>query len=344
MKIAITTSGGDAPGLNAVIRAVTTAGRRRGHEVFGIRNGFEGLLRDGEMVELDEPAVVGIEREGGTILGAASSGNPFGTGTLDDLVEALRSHGVEAVVMVGGDGTMGIARMLHDAGIRVVGVPKTIDRDIVGTWTTFGFDTAVETATEALDKLHTTARSHGRLMVVEVMGRDTGWIALYAGIAGGAHMIAIPEIPYDADVFAEHIRRRERQGAQYHILVAAEGARARGGEPLRRERTGRYGGIAEVLAAELQDRTGKTARALSLGHLLRGGAPTVFDRVLGLRLGSAAISFLDRGESGIMIGFRPPGFTAVPLHEVAGRIKRVGPDAHELTTARNLGISFGDGA
>lgn len=342
MKIAITTSGGDAPGLNAVIRAVTTAGRRRGHEVHGIRFGFDGLLRKGELLELREEDVRGIEREGGTILGAASGGDPFGGGSIDDLVRALRDRGIDALVMVGGDGTMGIAQALHAAGLRVVGVPKTIDRDVPGTWTTFGFDTAVETATEALDKLHTTARSHGRLMVVEVMGRDSGWIALYAGIGGGAHMIALPEIPYDAEAFAEHIRERERRGEQYHILVAAEGARSRGGEPLRRERTGQYGGIAEVLAAELQARTGKTARALSLGHLLRGGRPTVFDRVLGLRMGSAAVSFLDRGESGVMIAFRPPGFTAVPLSEVAGRIERVGPDAHELQTARNLGISFGE--
>ncbi len=174
------------------------------------------------------------------------------------------------------------------------------------------------------------------------MGRDTGWIALYAGIGGGAHMIAIPEIPYEAEAFAEHIRSRERRGERYHIMVAAEGARPRGGEPLRRERTGQYGGVAEALAADLQARTGKTARALSLGHLLRGGVPTVFDRVLGLRMGSAAVTCLDQGESGVMIGFRPPGFAPVPLSDVAGRIERVGPDAHELRTARNLGISFGE--
>ncbi len=342
MRIAISTSGGDAPGLNAVIRAVTTAGRRRGHQVFGIRFGFDGLLKHGELLELHESDVLGIEREGGTILGAASSGDPFGGGTIDDLIAALREREIDALVMVGGDGTMGIAQQLHEAGLRVVGVPKTIDRDVPGTWTTFGFDTAVDTATEALDKLHTTARSHERLMVVEVMGRDTGWIALHAGIGGGAHMIAIPEIPYDIEVFAQHILDRERAGQNYHIMVVAEGARPQGGEPHRQERTGKYGGIAEVLAAELQERTGKTARALSLGHLLRGGRPTVFDRVLGLRMGSAAISFLDRGESGVMIGFRPPGFRAVPLDEVAGRIERVGPEAHEIQTARNLGISFGE--
>ncbi|NLG63827.1 MAG: 6-phosphofructokinase, partial [Candidatus Cloacimonetes bacterium] len=244
-------------------------------------------------------------------------------------------------IMVGGDGTMQIADEVARTGLRVIGVPKTIDRDVVGTWTTFGFDTAVANATDAIDKLHTTAEAHQRLFTVEVMGRDTGWIALYSGISGGAHMIAIPEFPYDIDVFARHIQRREEDGHRYHILVCSEGARPKGGEAVKSERTGRYSGIAEQLAAELSERTGKESRSVALGHVIRGGAPTTFDRVLGLRFGSAAVSALSRGESGVMVAFNPPGFRSIPLSEVANRIARVTPDEHALATARNLGISFG---
>jgi len=234
-----------------------------------------------------------------------------------------------------------VAHEVAQMGIRVIGVPKTIDRDVVGTWTTFGFDTAISNATEAIDKLHTTAEAHQRLFAVEVMGRDTGWIALFSGIGGGAHMIAIPEFPYDLDIFAEHIRRREALGLHYHILVCSEGARPIGGEAVRSERTGRYSGIAEQLAADLSERTAKETRSVALGHVIRGGAPNVFDRVLGLRFGSAAVSALDRGETGVMVAFNPPGFTSVPLSEVANRINYVAPDEHALATARNLGISFG---
>ncbi len=342
MRIAISTSGGDAPGLNAVIRAATMAAHERGHQMFGLREGFRVLLEEGTVEMLDHRNTEGIERLGGTILGAASGGDPFQNGrSVQDVVEALERQGIDALIMVGGDGTMQIADEVARTGIRVVGVPKTIDRDVVGTWTTFGFETAVANATDAIDKLHTTAEAHQRLFTVEVMGRDTGWIALYAGIGGGAHMIAIPEFPYDIDVFAEHIRRREANGSRYHLLVCSEGARSTGGETVKSERTGRYSGIGEQLAAELAHRTGKEARSVALGHVIRGGAPTVFDRVLGLRFGSAAVSALSRGESGVMVAFSPPGFRSLPLSEVANRTNRVTPDEHALATARNLGISFG---
>lgn len=340
MRIAISTSGGDAPGLNAVIRAATTAAQARGHEMFGLREGFRVLLEEDRIEQLDEKRTNGIERLGGTILGAASGGNPFTNG-VGEVVSALERHGIDALIMVGGDGTMQIADQVAGTGLRVVGVPKTIDRDVEGTWTTFGFDTAVANATDAIDKLHTTAEAHQRLFTVEVMGRDSGWIALFAGIAGGAHMIAMPEFPFDVQVFADHIGRREADGSRYHILVCSEGARPRGGETVRSERTGRYSGIAEQLATDLSALTGKEARSVSLGHVIRGGAPNVFDRVLGLRFGSAAVSALDRGETGIMVAFNPPGFTSVPLSEVANRLKLVSDDEPGLATARNLGISFG---
>jgi 6-phosphofructokinase 1 len=343
MKIAISTSGGDAPGLNSVIAAVTRSARNRGHEVVGLRRGFSTLLAGEPPLVLTEKMVDGIERTGGTILGAESRGDPF-TGdpdALTRLVAILRRNGVDALIMAGGDGTMAIAKKVHDAGMPVVGVPKTIDRDVAETLTTFGHDTAAATATEALDRLHSTTASHDRLMVVEVMGRDSGWLALYTAIAGGACGVALPEFPYMPEAFAEHIRRREERGYAYHILVCAEGARPAGGEGAHHGRTGRYGGIGEQLAAELERITGKEARSMSLGHLLRGGPPTVNDRVLGMRFGSAAVSAIDSGESGVMIAYVPPGFRSVPLERVVGRVQTVSMDTHEIRTAINMGISLG---
>jgi ATP-dependent phosphofructokinase / diphosphate-dependent phosphofructokinase len=343
MKIAITTSGGDAPGLNAVVYSATIAARRCGHEMVGIRKGFAGLLDRDEVVPLDEDVVEGIQRTGGTILGAQSSGRPFG-GEKDGLamlVAALRRHGIEGLIMAGGDGTMGIAHQIAQVGFVVVGVPKTIDRDVVGTYTTFGFDTAVATATEAIDRIHSTAESHSRILVVEVMGRDAGWIALYAGMGGGASAVALPEFPYDADVFARHIAQREAAGKSYHILVCAEGARPMGGDFARSERTGRLGGAGERIAAELERLTGKETRSISLGHMLRGGAPTARDRLLGLRFGSAAVSALNRGATDVMIGYDPPGFVEMPLSYVAGKNNLVSANSPELRTAANLGICFG---
>jgi ATP-dependent phosphofructokinase / diphosphate-dependent phosphofructokinase len=344
LKIAISTSGGDAPGLNAVIRAATTAALGRGHTVVGLRNGFESLLTGGEPLVLDDNNVEGIERSGGTILGAASSGKPFGEDPdagLETVIAAIRRHGIDAMIMAGGDGTSQVAYTMHKAGIRVVVVPKTIDRDVPVTDVSFGFWSAVQAAVEALDRLHTTTASHDRLMVVEVMGRDSGWLALYSGIAGGACGIALPEIPYSVDVFAAHILERESRGRRYHIVVCAEGAVEAGGDHSFSERTGKYTGQAERLASRLAELTGKESRSISLGHLLRGGAPSVFDRVLGVRFGSAAVSALDRGESGVMIAFNPPGFRSVPLESVVGRTSRVTEDVHEIRTALNMGISFG---
>jgi ATP-dependent phosphofructokinase / diphosphate-dependent phosphofructokinase len=343
MHIAMTTSGGDAPGLNAVIKGATTAAITRGHTISGLERGFQRLMKEDVLVPLTRDRVDGIERTGGTILGAASDGNPFsGSNGADLLIEKFEKHGIDALIIAGGDGSMGIAKMLSDQGVRVVGVPKTIDRDVSCTWTTFGFDSAVNTATEALDRLHTTTASHDRLMVIEVMGRDAGWIALYAGIGGGAHMIALPEVPYYLDVYARHIAQREQNGARYHMLVASEGARPAGGDTEVSDRTGRYGGIGERLAADLHEATGKEARSIALGHLLRGGAPTTFDRVLGVRFGSAAVSALHRGEAGVMVSFQPPAMVTVPLTEVVGRRHLVSVHTHELQTALNMGISFGN--
>jgi 6-phosphofructokinase 1 len=343
MRIALTTTGGDAPGLNAVICSATRTALSLDHEIFGIRNGFAGLLENNELIPLDERAVEGIDRTGGTILGAASSGVPFGAEGrgVSHLVQALKRFEIDALIMVGGDGTMRIAHEVATAGIRVVAVPKTIDRDVVGTYSTFGFDTAVSTATEAIDRLHTTAASHNRLMVVEVMGRDTGWIALYAGIGGGAAAIALPEFPYNIEIFASHIRRREAARKHYHILVCAEGARPAGGDVTMHGRTGRLGGVAEYLAAKLQEVTGKESRALSLGHLLRGGPPVTSDRLLGLRFGAAAVGTLERGFTDCMVAYQPPGFTELPLADVAGRINCLTAETPELRTASGLGISLG---
>jgi ATP-dependent phosphofructokinase / diphosphate-dependent phosphofructokinase len=344
VRIAISTSGGDAPGLNAVIRGATISAINRGHEIFGIRYGFNGLLVDDELIPLTEKEVDGIERRAGTILGAASKGSPFDKEgkTLGALEEALKRHEIDALIIVGGDGSMQIANLLAKSGLRVVGVPKTIDRDVVHTSTTFGFDSAVNVATEALDKLHLTAESHDRLMVVEVMGRDTGWIALHAGIAGGAHMIALPEFPYDVRVFADHILGREKKGYRYHIMVCAEGAKPIGQDDAQvHARTGRYGGVAEVLAAEIAELTGTDSRSISLGHLLRGGTPTTFDRQLGLRFGSAAVSALVRGEEGVMVAFRANTFHMVPIWAVAGKVNRVNDETPEFQTAQNFDICFG---
>lgn len=342
MRIAITTSGGDAPALNAVIRAATCAGIESGHEMFGIRNGFTGLLRDDEAHAMSLEGVRDIDRAGGTILGAQSGGDPFkDPDALDRILARLRRHRIDALVMAGGDGTMGIAHRIAQCGVRVVGVPKTIDRDVCHTYKTFGFDTAVQTASDAISRIHSTANSHDRLMVVEVMGRDAGWVALFAGLGGGAHLIAIPEVEYRIEDFAAHIRAREARGERYHILVCAEGARPLGGDASTCRRTGRYGGVAEMIARDLGEATGKEARAMSLAHLLRGGPPVVSDQILGLRFGAAAIRALNDGARDAMISFQPPHFVPVPLADIAGRTNCVALDAPEIETALQIGINLG---
>jgi 6-phosphofructokinase 1 len=359
-KIAISTGGGDAPGLNAVIRAVVMASRQRGWECWGIRDGYDGLLApaaypDGGVLKLLPTAVTGIGHLGGTILGTTNHGNPLryprraADGSeveedrLDQLVECFAAQGFDALVAVGGDGSLEIANALAQRGLRVVGVPKTIDNDLDRTFMTFGFDSAVSFATECLDRLHTTATSHRRIMVVEVMGRYAGWIALHAGMAGNAHVILIPEIPYDLAKVAEHIKARDARGRYETLVVVAEGAMPRGGEASYQEGDShRLGGIGAKVADELEGRTAKQARCVVLGHPLRGGTPTSFDRLVALRFGAAAVRALDEGRSAVMVSLAPPTVRYEPLGEVVRRMKRVPLDSDTVRTARDVGISFGD--
>jgi phosphofructokinase-like protein len=359
MKIAISTGGGDAPGLNAVIRAAVLGALHRQFEVYGIRRGFGGLLEDGQAVSLGRDQVRGITHLGGTILGTTNRGNPFRwpqrqpDGSLkevdrsDELIEKFRAQGFDALIMVGGDGSLRIAYDLFRKGLPVVGVPKTIDNDVGGTVITFGYDTAVSTATDAIDKVHSTAESHERVMVVEVMGRYAGWIALNAGLAGSADVILIPEIPYDIQAVCAKIREREAEGRRFSIVVVAEGAVPRGGAPVVKERAGvgtveRLGGVGERLAAEIADLTGKETRSITLGHLQRGGTPTTFDRLTALRFGAAAVRAVAEGRFGQMVALDPPNIKLVPLREALAEPKRVPLDSDSLQTARELGICLGE--
>jgi phosphofructokinase-like protein len=373
LRVAISTGGGDAPGLNAVIRAVVLSAFQRGWETFGIHRGYEGLLVKEERAGMDRrqtdtpPGLMplgpnevrGITHLGGTILGTTNQGNPFewttrgpdGSVRIEDrsgeVLGAFRAHGLDALVAIGGEGSLGIACHLYRKGLPVVGVPKTIDNDVVGTESTFGFDTAVATATDALDKIHTTAESHDRVFVVELMGRYSGWIALHSGLSGSADVILIPEIPYDIDKVCEKILERERRGRRFSIVVAAEGARPRGGsrvfvEPAAPGRRERLGGIAEEVAREIQVRTGKETRSLVLGHLQRGGSPTTFDRMLALRFGSAAVRAIGDGDFGCAVVYTPPTVSRLPLSDIMGKTKLVPLDSGVIMTARNLGISLGD--
>lgn len=361
-KIAINTGGGDAPGLNAVIRAAVLASLNRGWEVHGVENGYGGLLEgaDGELVALGRDEVRGITHQGGTILGTTNRGNPFdwppagagpdagGRDRSDELLRSFRARGLDALIAIGGDGSMRIARDLAEKGLPVVGVPKTIDNDLAATNLTFGFLTAVETATDAIDKIHSTAESHQRVMVVEVMGRHTGWIALYSGLAGTADVVLIPEIPYDVESVCGKIRQRERHGRRFSIVCVAEGAHPVGGEAVTKtvrrggsEET-RLGGIGRQVAAEIADHTGKETRSLVLGHLQRGGRPNSHDRLLALRFGTAAVSCAADGHFGCMVGLSDDDVTAVPLRRALEERKSVDPDGELVETARALGISFGE--
>ena len=362
-KIAISTGGGDAPGLNAVIRAVVLSAIKRGWKVAGIRDGYNGLLMpddypDGGLVHLTRASVAGITHLGGTMLGTTNRGNPlrFPTprpdGTVaevdrcDELVRRFGEEGLEALVTVGGDGSLSIGYALSQKGLQVVGVPKTIDNDLDRTLMTFGFDTAVSFATECLDRLHTTATSHRRIMVVEVMGRYAGWIALHAGLAGNADVILIPEIPYHIDKVAEAVFERERKGRNYTIVVVAEGALPVGGEISVTHREAgqpeRLGGIGAKVAHELEQRTGKETRTVVLGHLLRGGSPTSFDRLVALRFGAAAVRAIETGLTAVMVSLQPPLVRYVSLGEAVQRLKKVPLEGDTIETARDLGICFGD--
>ena len=355
-RIGLLTGGGDAPGLNAVIRAVVKSAVRSECECIGLENSFDGLMAPGRSRPLSFRDVTGIERQGGTILGTTNRGNPFAYpaaagGDAEDYsnrcLDTFKALGLDALIVVGGDGTLAIAHEFHKLGMPVVGVPKTIDNDIVGTNSTFGFDTAVSFAMEAVDRLHTTAAAHSRIMVVEVMGRHTGWIALYAGVAGGADVVLIPEIPFDPQSVAEVILEREGLGAHSSIVVVAEGARAQGGDVSVVDAGGdgqqqRLGGIGVTVARELETLTRKEARSVVLGHLQRGGTPTSFDRVLATRFGGKAFELAHRSVFGVMVANRPPNLIALPLADVVGRTKSVPLDLDLVQTARALGISFGD--
>ncbi len=358
-RIAISTGGGDAPGLNAVIRAVVLSAVNRGWEVYGIRKGYGGLLGEDEIVRLDSQSVRGITHVGGTILGTTNRGNPFEwpvedeggvvkvIDRSDEVIEAFRQHEFDAMVAIGGDGSLHIANELWKKGLPVVGVPKTIDNDLAATQVTFGFHTAVQTASEALDKLHSTAESHERVMVVELMGRHTGWIALFAGVSATADVILIPELPYDIEKVCDKIHDRDASGRLFSIVVAAEGAKPKEGsasfaEEAKPGAEARYGGIAERVAREISERTGKETRSLVLGHLQRGGSPIAYDRLVALRFGAAAARYVADGAYGTMVALDPPGVRAVPLVEATRRTKSVPLDSDVVTTARDLGISFGD--
>jgi phosphofructokinase-like protein len=362
-RIAICTGGGDAPGLNAVIRAVTVAAHNRDWEVYGIRDGFNGLLMpeqyvEGGLVRLTPERVKGITSLGGTIIGTTNRGNPLHypvkgldgqiteVDRSDELIRNFQMHQIDALISVGGDGSMTIANELAKKGLWVVGVPKTIDNDLEQTVITFGFDTATAFATECLDRLHSTAASHRRVIVVEVMGRYAGWIALETGISGSADVVLIPEIPYDLKIVAEKIHQLEEAGNNYCIVVVAEGALPKGGEVTVTEhevgRAERLGGVGEKVAAQLEELTGKETRVVVLGHLLRGGSPTRFDRQIALRFGAAAVRALEQGRRNVLVALDPPTVKYVPLEDSIRRMKLVPLHSDLMMTARDLGICFGD--
>lgn len=359
MRIALSTGGGDAPGLNAVIRASVLSAVHRGWDVVGIRRGFAGLLGDDQVIPLNAESVRGIGHLGGTILRTTNRGNPFhypvndadGNQTFadrsDELLQAAREGGIDAVISIGGDGSLGIAQKLCDKGMKIIGVPKTIDNDVSGTVTTFGFDTAVNTAVEAIDKLHTTAESHDRVIVMEVMGRHSGFIALHSGLAGTADVILIPEIPYDIGKVCEKVMARHNAGRHFSIIVVAEGACAVGQEPRTRGKSlageaPRLGGVAEEIAEQVQVQTGKECRSLVLGHLQRGGQPTSYDRLLATRFGGAAVEAVAAKKWGYMVALQTPHIVCIPIAEALREPKRVDLSHDTVRTARSLGISFGD--
>ena len=363
-RIAINTGGGDAPGLNAVIRAVALSALNRGWEVLGIRRGYEGLLEDGPggLVKLDRNGVRGIGHLGGTILGTTNRGDPFHypiekdgvkvpTDVSGRLVARFAELGLEALVALGGDGSMSIARKLMERGLpRVIGVPKTIDNDLRGTDVTVGFATAVATATEALDRLHSTAQSHERVFVVEVMGRHAGWIALHAGLSGGADLILIPEIPYRFDSICEKIAERYRRGRNFAIPWVAEAASEHGGEATYKLGKDAFkehavlGGVGERLARRIESATGHEARSVVLGHLQRGGSPVSPDRLLAQRMGAASVRYLAETNQSGLVAQVGNDLRLIPFDQVVGGIRNVDLDNDLILTGRDLGIGFGDEA
>lgn len=361
-RIAINTGGGDAPGLNSVIRSVALSALNRGWEVLGIRRGYQGLIDEspGGVIQLDRERIRGIFHQGGTILGTTNRGDPFrypleqggqkvASDVSDRVVRRARALGIEALVALGGDGSMRIASALLARGMpRIIGVPKTIDNDLRGTNVTFGFATAVDTTTAALDNLHSTAQAHGRVMIVEVMGRDAGWIALHAGIAGGADVILLPEIPYDLDRICAKLHERYQRGSEFAIVVVSEGAREVGAEPLYKLAKDQFsehamlGGIGAVLAQRLHERSGYETRAVVLGHLQRGGSPNSFDRLLAQRMGCAAVRHIADGNASGMVAQVAGEIVLVPFDQVVLGTRSVDVASDTVQTARDIGICLGD--
>jgi phosphofructokinase-like protein len=358
-KIGVLTGGGDCPGLNAVIRAVVKTAINEYHwDVLGIEDGFEGLIQPGKVRLLSIADVRGILPRGGTILGTTNRANPFeykvktekgieNFDVSDAVIRYAQILGLDALITIGGDGSLRIAYELIQKGLNVVGVPKTIDNDLLKTAVTFGFDTALNTAMQALDKLHTTAESHHRVIVLEVMGRDAGWIALEAGIAGGADVILIPEIPYDILAVREKIEARNQRGAKFSIVVVAEGAKPQGGQAIYQDfqeigSAQRLGGIGEVFARQLRDCSDVEVRVTVLGHLQRGGSPSAFDRLLGSRFGTMAVHLVAQGKFGYMVALENDHITAVPIAEAVARQKFVPLDSDIIQTAFGLDINLGN--
>jgi len=357
-SIAVMTGGGDCPGLNAVIRAVTkTAINKFGLEVWGIEDGFLGIIED-RMRVLRYNEVSNILTVGGTILGSSNIANPFkhrvtvGKTTRtkdvsDDCIKNLKDHYIDALICIGGDGTMASAARFAKKGVVVMGVPKTIDNDLYGTDITFGFNTAVTTATEAIDKLHTTASSHHRVMIIEVMGRYAGWIALHAGVASGSDVILLPEIPYRLDKICDFVRGRSKRGKRFSIVVVAEGAKEKGGKMVVAKKVAhspdpiRLGGVANVLAGQINERTGLDCRAVVLGHVQRGGTPTPFDRTLATNFGHKAVELLMNDIRGHLVVQKDGRLSSIPLSRVAGKIKTVPKNHHLIKAALAVGTSFG---
>ena len=357
-RIGIVTGGGDCPGLNAVIRAVVKTAAKRGWESIGFLRGYEGMLEPVAYRALDYHEMDGLLHRGGTILGTSSKGRftaKTGLGEVrripqEILDRAKRTYdelGLRALVCIGGDGSLTIAQQLFENGVHVVGVPKTIDNDLDATTLTFGFDSAVAVATDALDRLRTTAQSHNRVMVLEVMGRHAGWIAAFAGISGGGDVILIPEIPFRYESIREKIAERESEGKSFTLIVVAEGAREKGGQVRTVDsgetgREARLGGVGQAVAAEVQKLTGKETRVCVLGHLQRGGGPTSFDRLLCTRFGARAVQLIADEKYGYMVALHPPDTVAVKITKAIGRLRTVPLDGDVIQTGRALGISFGD--
>jgi len=354
-QIGIVTGGGDAPGLNAVIRAaVRTATGEFGMKVVGIEDSFEGLLGEPKTMKLTKKAVGGILPRGGTMLGTRNTGNfcKFVDGAMvfpDEIIrqgiETLRRLEIEALIVIGGDGTLAIAQEFYKRGFPVIGVPKTIDNDLAATELTFGFMTAIDIATEALDRLHTTAASHDRVMILEVMGRHTGWIALHAGLAGSADVILIPEMPFSFEAIAQKVFAREKSGSRFTNIVVAEGAKELGKSEIYKtagdtNSAPRLGGVGEYIREKIEEMTGKEARCVVLGHLQRGGSPNAFDRMLGTNFGACAVRALYNGENGKMVALQANNIVTVPLSEAIANIKTVSSDGQLIRTARDIGISF----